>query len=308
MPDEDGFLEVVIIRVAGSAPTAVGDAMLLGPSGWTGTVGGGHLEWALKARGEVCLREGLSSLEEVTLNSEYDQCCGGHVTALVCSISGCFRAWLGEQVSRLYAWGPDNRPALIAARVSDRLYAVDDNIPEHFQNNEKVSRLFEGKGRRYFLKSSSRHMPLWLFGAGHVASALAPLASDLEYTVSVFDARPEWNTDRRFPAPIIRHMCESPLEFGQEPAPIALIMTHSHVLDFALAIGLLRSRVPYLGIIGSQTKAALFRHRLSAQGFSDEDLRALRMPMGIPGLGKKPQEIAVSVLAELLQVRYREAL
>ncbi len=83
-------------------------------------------------------------------------------------------------------------------------------------------------------------------------------------------------------------------------------MTYSHGLDLAIATTLLARRAAYVGVIGSRTKAALFKRRLKDQGFGEKDLARLHMPMGVPGLGKKPYEVAVAVLAELLQARQGE--
>jgi xanthine dehydrogenase accessory factor len=93
------------------------------------------------------------------------------------------------------------------------------------------------------------------------------------------------------------------------PGSRVLIMSFSHAEDLdVLAQCLARQRtqgdLPYIGLIGSKTKWATFRHRLEARGFSPEELAHVTCPIGVPGIeGKEPEVIAVAVAAQLLQGR-----
>jgi xanthine dehydrogenase accessory factor len=93
------------------------------------------------------------------------------------------------------------------------------------------------------------------------------------------------------------------------PGSRVLIMSFSHAEDLdVLAQCLARQRtqgdLPYIGLIGSQTKWASFRHRLEARGYSAEELAHVTCPIGVPGIeGKEPEVIAVAVAAQLLQGR-----
>jgi len=90
------------------------------------------------------------------------------------------------------------------------------------------------------------------------------------------------------------------------PGSLVLIMSFSHAEDLeVLADCLRRARdlndVPFIGLIGSATKWATFRHRLEAKGFGDADFARVTCPIGLPGIGgKSPSEIAVAVAAQLL--------
>jgi len=93
------------------------------------------------------------------------------------------------------------------------------------------------------------------------------------------------------------------------PGSRVLIMSFSHAEDLdVLALCLTRQRqrgdLPYIGLIGSQTKWASFRNRLEARGYSAEELAHVTCPIGVPGIeGKEPEVIAVAVAAQLLQAR-----
>lgn len=82
---------------------------------------------------------------------------------------------------------------------------------------------------------------------------------------------------------------------------IACCLTYSHAVDFALLRHFSSLPVAYLGAIASKSKAARFRHAAQREGWALSPM--LYMPMGLPGMGKAPAEIAVSVLGDLLQLR-----
>lgn len=151
--------------------------------------------------------------------------------------------------------------------------------------------------------------PLALFGGGHVGRALVRVLAPLPFAVTWIDSR-----DEIFPADTPAHVhCEHSDPVHAAVASLAprsrvLIMSFSHAEDLdVLAACLRRQResgdLPYLGLIGSQTKWAAFRHRLEARGFLAQELAHVTCPIGVPGIpGKEPEVIAVAVAAQLLQL------
>jgi len=145
-----------------------------------------------------------------------------------------------------------------------------------------------------------------LFGAGHVGRALATLLAELPCRVLWFDARAD-----AFPSTLATNIdtveLTNPFAAVESCPPAAhyLVMTHSHDLDFELCeAALSRPDINYLGLIGSASKAASFRSRLSKKGFTTTELARLTCPIGLPTIrGKTPMEIAIAITAELLQLR-----
>ena len=152
--------------------------------------------------------------------------------------------------------------------------------------------------------------PVALFGGGHVGAALVRVLSTLPFALRWIDSR-----DGLFPAALPPGViCEhsDPVQAAVRdvaPQSRVLIMSFSHAEDLdVLAACLLRQReqgdLPYIGLIGSKTKWATFRHRLEARGFTAEELAHVTSPIGVPGImGKEPEVIAVAVAAQLLQAR-----
>ncbi len=138
-----------------------------------------------------------------------------------------------------------------------------------------------------------------LFGAGHVGKEVARILERLPCRLTWIDPRPEV-----FPAAVGENVKvvieEEPAWMVDEapPGALYLVMTHSHALDLEIVErALRRSDVAFLGLIGSQTKAAKFRARLKAKGI---DPARLVSPIGLIKAGKHPAEVAVSAVAQLL--------
>lgn len=150
--------------------------------------------------------------------------------------------------------------------------------------------------------------PVALFGGGHVGAALAQVLSRLPFALLWIDSR-----DGIFPADVSPAVaCEhsDPVHGAVASLPVGcsvLIMSFSHAEDLDIvAACLARQRAQgdlrYVGLIGSKTKWAVFRHRLVQRGFSAEELAWVTCPIGVPGIsGKEPEIIAVAVAAQLLQ-------
>lgn len=157
-------------------------------------------------------------------------------------------------------------------------------------------------------KLRSGHAPVALFGGGHVGKALVNVLGTLPFEVTWVDSR-----DEIFPPQVPDNVsCEhsDPVQAavaGLAPHSRVLIMSFSHAEDLdVVAACLLRLRergdLPYVGLIGSKTKWATFRHRLEERGFHKQELAQVTCPIGVPGVrGKEPEVIAIAVAAQLLQ-------
>ena len=155
--------------------------------------------------------------------------------------------------------------------------------------------------------------PVALFGGGHVGHALVKVLSCLPFALTWIDSR-----DDVFPVHTPGQViCEhsDPVEGAVRSLPPqsqVLIMSFSHAEDLeVLAMCLLRQRLkgdlPYIGLIGSKTKWATFRHRLEARGFTPAELAHVPSPIGVTGItGKEPEVIAVAVAAQLLQLMNKQ--
>ena len=259
----------VLVRVhstEGSAPRDAGAWMAVFTDSLLGTIGGGHLEHQAieRARELLALQPSKSGLEQGAAAPELMR------MALGPSLGQCCGGVVHLSLQRVSAQD--------AATLRQQL--------------------------------DVQRMPVALFGGGHVGHALAEVLARLPVALHWIDSR-----EGIFPDALPAHVvCEHSEPVQGAVASLApdsrvLIMSFSHAEDLdVLALCLTRQRqrgdLPYIGLIGSQTKWASFRHRLEARGFTTEELAHVTCPIGVPGIeGKEPEVIAVAVAAQLLQAR-----
>lgn len=144
---------------------------------------------------------------------------------------------------------------------------------------------------------------LVVFGAGHVARALMTIMEQLPWRITWVDSRPDV-FPAQVPANVRAHYTDDPVGDAAEVCQDAhvLILTHNHSLDYDLCRALLDvGSARSIGLIGSRTKAERFRQRLEHRGYAPQAISSIRCPVGRADVpGKRPMEVAVSMVAELL--------
>lgn len=140
-----------------------------------------------------------------------------------------------------------------------------------------------------------------LYGAGHVGKALADALHLLGMPVIVTDERAAFLTEARFPHAERRLRPEADAPVDAAAADFVVVMTHGHAHDYVLTLRALRSPAHYVGMIGSRRKNDMFRPRFLADGISQADIDArLHSPVGLAIGAQTPEEIAVSIAAEII--------
>lgn len=152
--------------------------------------------------------------------------------------------------------------------------------------------------------------PVALFGAGHVGHALVRVLQPLPFTVHWVDSREDM-----FPAQALPQLhCEHSQPVHEAvrellPQSLVLVMSFSHAEDLDIVAACLRRQrtsgdLPFVGLIGSATKWAVFQKRLAERGFTPQEIAHITCPIGVAGVpGKEPEVIAIAVAAQLLQLR-----
>jgi len=172
--------------------------------------------------------------------------------------------------------------------------------------SEKVGQCCGGEVTLFFESFPWTRRTIAVFGAGHVAQALAGLAAYLPGDVLLVDGREEREIrpvpprDKPYGLLCVDHP-EAEVA-GLPGDSLVLVMTHSHALDLEVVALAIRRGFPYLGLIGSERKWERFRKRLLERGFTEEELARVRCPIGSSRTSKEPAAIAISVAAELLEV------
>ncbi|OFC72377.1 xanthine dehydrogenase accessory protein XdhC [Alteromonas confluentis] len=188
-----------------------------------------------------------------------------------------------------------------------RAFLAEGNTSQHIESyplSSKLGQCCGGAVKVLFEIKTCHCQTLAIFGAGHVAQALVPILAQLPLSIRWVDSRDAVFSAMNIPQGVSTIVDEQPEgELALLPANSwLLILTHDHQLDFTLAETALKAgRFPYVGMIGSDTKAKRFRTRLAHRGFDDAAQQPLVTPVGnlsIPG--KKPIEVAVSISAQII--------
>ena len=163
-----------------------------------------------------------------------------------------------------------------------------------------------GGSMTFFVEALRVRPPLVLFGAGHVAQALARVAHTAGFDVVVADPREELLTKERFPDAVdlvddYERDDLDRLPFG--PDAFVVVATHDHKVDQEIVERALPRASRWFALIGSQRKAMLTRERCLNKGIAPDVVERLRSPAGLDIGAETPEEIAIAVVAEMVQVR-----
>lgn len=176
-------------------------------------------------------------------------------------------------------------------------------------DKDKRFQTIEDNHRTYWVERLEYPPRLYLFGGGHVARPTAKLAQMAGFQTTVIDDRGSMLVREHFPEPILLEpiedyqACLDNLEVDSNC--YLAILTRSHTCDKIVLSQALKSRAKYIGMIGSRRKRTTIYQLLLKDGFSQEQLDAVRCPIGLDIGADTPEEIAVSIVAELIQLRKR---
>ena len=170
-----------------------------------------------------------------------------------------------------------------------------------------VSEVRETDAGKYFIHSFPPLPRMMIVGAVHVAQALAPMAVAVGFDVTVIDPRRAFATNERFAGVTIE--AEWPKEvlsrIRPDRATAIISLTHDPKIDDPALISALGSDAFYIGALGSRKTHAKRMARLREAGIPEADLARIHAPIGLDLGGKNAAEIAISIMAEVVQAKYR---
>jgi xanthine dehydrogenase accessory factor len=192
------------------------------------------------------------------------------------------------------------------AAIQQALQAIEAQAPRRFAPDLGSLGMACGGTMDLFIEPLRAAPRLVVFGAGHVAAAVAPIARLLGFEPTVIDPRPEFATAERFPGCTVRvapHR-ESAESLATQADTWILVVTHGHGHDLEVLRALVARPWAWLGVIASRRKVATFLTTLRAEGVVEERLARISSPVGLDLGAQTPAEIAVSIAAEWVQTRH----
>jgi xanthine dehydrogenase accessory factor len=192
------------------------------------------------------------------------------------------------------------REAIKARRPLNVKYELNDDFAQE-------TGLVCGGQMEVFIEPVEASPDVYVFGAGHVGYWVARMAHDVGFRVHVIDDREKFANTERFGAGIDVVVEDIPQWIANHPLPptaYAVIVTRGHTHDLEALRALTAHPLRYLGLIGSKAKVRRIFDELLSQGASAESLTGVHAPIGLDIGAITPQEIAVSIVAELIAAKH----
>ena len=293
-----------IIEDKGSVPRGKGSVMLIGTKGClAGSIGGGAVEAESVRNGFLCLQNKRSETKEYNLSLQEEtlgMACGGEVRVNFQYVDAKSELWKNtakEIIGRINE-GKSGQLLLKTRDNPEPEPVCLVNCPLDMENltmqENTVAVSYTGEER------------VIIFGAGHIGAALTPLLKSVGFRVTVMDDRPEYVTRERFPL-ASELICDSFQKAAQRANfaedDYVVIMTSGHLHDFEVEEQVLRFDTAYVGVVGSKKKIKTVNEKLRNAGICEEKIAGIHTPIGISIKSVTPEEIAVSIAAEMILVR-----
>ena len=267
-----------------------------------GTIGGGRIEFELVAVAQEVAMGGPARLVKHNLVQDLSMCCGGSMEIYVEPLAPCL-----ETIEHVIARRVRRKRSVLVTNLGGgkslpkEFCPVDETMEYPRQQDEQFMELIVPAPR------------VLLFGCGHLARALGPLANALDFDVIICDDNETGAIDE---CPAWASDWVSSFALGDIEARIGvlgagdylLVLTRDHGIDETIITSALPrvSEFEYLGLIGSMGKVGRFRKRILAKGaVTEAQWKSLHAPLGLDIAAETPQEIAVSIMAELVAVKNR---
>ena len=327
-----------LINRMGSAPRAVGAKYLVKGDGTSvGSIGGGCVEAEVWQEAQKVKEKGGGRVLHFDLTSEQlaegGLICGGNIDIFLEALQEEFFV-IYQEAARIRQKG--------GSAILVTLISVDGAFPKEESSKilmktsgEKVGfflggvelekkileegevLLKEKKPKVLVLSSENRRVEIllepifseptvYLFGGGHVSEQVAPLAKKVHFKVAVIDDREMFANRKRFPEADEVIVSEFEKCFNQLPideTSYIVIVTRGHLYDGFVLKQAVKTKARYIGMIGSKKKIRTLYQNLMEEGISKDTLARVYAPIGIDINSETPEEIAVSIVAELIKVR-----
>jgi xanthine dehydrogenase accessory factor len=333
----ESVILATILNHRGSTPRSSGASMLLRESGAiVGTIGGGLMEAQVIERAPQLFATQCTGVVHFDLTADkaasMNMICGGKLEVLMEFVAadqdnrrlferlyamekGCTGGMVVTAIPGTPTTQLPSAKCLVAADGSitgnkDFLHADPHHLNAKFGQLRQPVITTLGQQHVYIEPVACR-AKLILFGAGHVAQAVARLAHTVDFRVVVIDDRAEFANRQRFgeAEEIVVPSCFAD---GVEALAIdrncyVVIVTRGHLHDRSVLAQVLKTDAGYIGMIGSRRKRDAIYASLSQDGYQSFDLKRVHSPIGLDIAAETPEEIAVSIVAELVAVRAAQA-
>ena len=299
----ESLMLLVVAESSGSSPGRQGFKMAVAEDEIAGSIGGGVMEVRLveKAKEKFKKIKGKSEakiIEQVHRGkslSSSGMICSGKQTVIFFRLDLLHLKTVQKIVRALKAHQPK------VLQITPNNFQLVENQLEAFK--------FERRGENDFLFAEKLGFKnkLFIIGGGHCALALSELASKMDFYICLFDDRPNLNTLAKNQFVHEKHIVESYEKIDEfilsGANHFVVVMTLGYQSDETVIRRLLEKKFKYFGVLGSKAKMTTLLKNLRKEGFPSEKINNIHAPIGLPINSQTPEEIAVSIAAEIIAVK-----
>lgn len=317
---ESGVLATIVKRT-GATPQVAGAKMFIGADGKIfGTVGGGCVEAEIWQNSRKVLKTKEAGIVRYALDGkgveDDGMICGGNIDVFLEPVDEKYRDLYrhiahsrkeGKRALTITSFGAHKFSKTLCTiqgeSIGDPMGDAKEAIKSFF--HEKKPTVLEDRIVEPVLINST----VCIYGAGHISQYISKLAKTMDFAVVVVDDRGEFADRERFPEAddIVVDDFENLLKYvDNDSDTYAVVVTRGHKHDALVLEKVLIRQHKYIGMIGSKRKVRIIFDYLEGKGFSPELLKSIHAPIGIDINAETPQEIAMSIVAELVKVRGEE--
>ena len=329
-----------VVRTSGSTPQKPGAKLLVRADGsGVGTLGGGCVEGDIWFAASQLLKSGgPAEMRDYELNEDLAAqdglVCGGTMYFLIDPIRVGSEPTgdrdFNDEVIAAYDGGAPVAVATLMKvakgsghSVGSRLLVRENSSTAGSLGDEKLDAraveearklmamgkndyIVAASGAEFFIEAYTTPPTLVLAGGGHVSKAISRIAETLGFRIFIIDDREEFSNPDRFPE--AEQTVVSDYGSAFEKLPIGtnsfiVIATRGHRFDASATAAAMRTPASYVGLLGSRRKTILIFEELFAQGFTMEQVQSVRSPIGLGISARTPEEIALSIMAEIVAFR-----
>ena len=333
----ESVVVATVIRTKGSTPQKPGAKLLVRQDGTgAGTLGGGCVEGDIWFAAKQLMQQGgEAEYREYELNEELAAedglVCGGTMYFLIDpvytpedylpyarEIDFAYKGEGAVALATVIKSGNDGK-----SRIGDKLFIRENGKNEGTLGNLETDKgaiekakilmihgrneyVMTASGAEYFLEAYTTPPQLVICGGGHVSRALASLAKPLEFRLFITDDREEFANEDRFPEAdiIVSEKPEDALpNLPINPNTFIVVATRGHRYDNSALLAAAKTPARYVGLMGSKRKTILIYEDLMRSDLSLDRIREIRSPIGLDIKARTPEEIAISIMSEMLMFR-----
>lgn len=308
-----------IVKKLGATPREEGAKMFVGGDGKLfGTVGGGCTEAEVWQESRKVIKAGVPKLLHYAMNGKLledeGMICGGNVDIFVEPVLERYRP-LYQEISEEERIGAG---ALLVTTYSEQGFSKSLVRSDGTVTGDAVSPEIGARFREYLASKTPvvigntviepvQTAPvLYIFGAGHVSQFVSRIAAMIEFSVVVIDDREDFANRERFPEAervIAQDFTKVFDELSFHGNEYVVILTRGHKHDALVLEHVMKRPTRYVGMIGSRRKTKMVMDYMREKGFEEKILSTVHAPVGLDINAETPQEIAVSIAAELIKIR-----